>query len=231
MFETSLSYPGFTGVQPADTCLYRIDNPTYTSPLRRAEDCSGASPRVIQQMFVDPPECQCRACPAGWTSLGGPPKVAFCYPKVLPRYFKMEIEFVTPNDYSRYDITNWTAAESVMDSFAQTMVASGVRRYGALVLQPLTGEPEQGSAFGVQPRETSIFATVYTFNGTEADLAALVSAAQSCRSLDTPSGCALCRWDLCGAFKSTAPSSVLYRSGVAPIPTSVFNSRPSQVGD
>ena len=74
-FETSLPYPGFTSTQPADACLYRNDNPTYLSPLRRVEHCIGANPRVLQNFFVDPSECECRACPAGWTSAGGPPKV------------------------------------------------------------------------------------------------------------------------------------------------------------
>ena len=220
-------------MQPADTCLYRIDNPTYASPLRRAEDCSGANPRVIQHFFVDPPECQCQACPSGWTSSGGAPKVAFCYPTVLPRYFKMDIEITTPNNYSQYDFTDLTTAEGVLDAFAQAMVAADVRRYGALALLPPTtvSLPPQDLYFGVQPRLTSIFATMYTFNGTEADLAALISASESCRALGTPSGCASCRWDLCGIFSSTAPSSVLYRIAVSSIPFSMFNIRPSLVRD
>lgn len=230
-FETSLPYPGFTDVQPANACLYRIDNPTYFSPLRRAEHCSGINPRVIQNMFVDPPECQCRACPAGWTSSGGPPGVAFCYPEVLPRYLKMEIELATPNNFSQYDFTSLETANSVMNVLAQTMVASGAQRYGALVLQPPTGQPPEDSVFGVQLRETSVFATTYTFNGTEADLAALVSAITSCSALGTPSGCTSCRWDLCGVFNSTAPSSDLYQLTVSSIPTSLFNIPPSVVRD
>jgi hypothetical protein len=228
-FETSVPYPGFTATHPADECLYRIENPTYLSPLRRAEDCNGANPRVIQHFFVDPRACQCRPCPTGWTSSGGPPKVAFCYPTVLPRYFKMEIELKTPNNYSHYDFTDWETAENVVDAFAQAMVALDVRRFGALVLPPPVSASPQDSYFGVQPRVTSIFETIYTFNGTEADLASLISNAQSCRALDTPSSCASCRWDLCGIFSATAPSSVLYQLGLAPIATSVFNVPPSLV--
>lgn len=228
-FETSLPYPGFTNVQPADECLYRIDNPTYLSSLRRPEHCSGANPRVIQNFFVDPPECGCRACPSGWASAGGPPAVTFCYPEVLPRYLKMEIELVTPNNYSQYDFTSLATAETAMDSFAQTMATSGVQRYGSLLLQPPTDQPLESSAFGVPLRETSIFATIYTFNGTKADLAGLISAAESCRAFGIPSGCASCQWDLCGVFNSSAPSSVLYRLGVSPIPTSLFNIPPSLV--
>ena len=230
-FETSLPYTGFTNVQPADECLYRIDNPMYVSPLRRAEHCSGANPRVIQDFFVDPPECECRACPLGWVSAGGPPAVAFCYPEVLPRYFKIELELATPNNFSQYDFTPLSTAESVMEALAGTMVAHSVLRCGSLVLQRLTGEAPRDAMFGVQPQETSIFATIYTFNGTEADLAGLVSAAESCRALGTPSGCASCQWDLCGLFSSAAPSSVLYRLGVLPIPTSLFNIPPSLVRD
>jgi hypothetical protein len=197
--------------------------------MRQPEHCSGANPRVIQRFFVDPSECQCRPCPSGWTSSGGPPKVTFCYPTVLPRYFKMEIELTSPNNYSQYDFTPSETAMSVADAFAQAMVASHVRRYGTLVLQPPTDQPAQDSFFGVQPRATSIFETTYTFNGTEADVADLVSAAESCRTLGTPSGCTSCRWDLCGIFGATAPSSVLYRLGVASIATSLFNVPPAVV--
>lgn len=228
-FETSLPYPDFSGTQPSDTCLYRIDNPRYLSPLRQAEHCSGANPRVIQHFFVNPPECQCRLCPAGWTSSGGPPKVAFCYPTVLPRYVKLEIEVATPNNYSRYDFTPSSTAESVLDAFAHAMVASDVKRYGTTVLLPPTGPPLQDSYFGVQPQEISVYAATYTFNGTEADLAFLVNAALSCRALGTPSGCASCRWDLCGVFNITAPSSVLYQLGIVSIPTSMFNVPPALV--
>lgn len=228
-FETSLSYSGFTSMQPADACLYRIDNPIYTSPLLQAEHCSGASPRVIQHFFVDPPECQCKACPVGWTSSGGPPKVAFCYPEMLPRYFKIELELTTPNNFSQYDSTPLSMAESVMEALAQTVVASRVRRYGALVLQRPTGEVPQDSIFGVQPQETSVFTTIYTFNGTEAELADLVKGTETCIGLGGPSGCASCRWNLCEVFKSTAPLSVLYQLGLLSIPTSVFDVQPSLV--
>lgn len=228
-FESSLGYPGFTDAQPADACLYRIDNPLYLSPLRRAGHCNGANPRIIQNFFVDPSECQCQACPAGWTSSGGPPKVAFCYPEVLPRYFKMEMELATPNNYSQYDFTSLTVAESSMDAFAQTMVASTAQRYGSLMLRPPTGKAPPDSFFGVQPQETSVFATVYTFNGTEAELADIMNGMESCRGLGGPHGCTLCRWNLCEVFSSTAPSSVLYQLGLSSIPTSVFNVRPSLV--
>lgn len=229
-FETSLPFPVFSDTQPADACLYRIDNPTYVSPLRRPEHCGGTNPRVLQQFFVDPPECECRVCPLGWTSPGGAPAVAFCYPEVLPRYFKLEIEMMTPNNFSQYDFTSLETANSVMDAFAQTMVASGVHRYGALVLQPPAGQPPENSPFGVaQLQETSTFATTYTFNGTEADLATLVNVIMSCRALDTPSGCTSCQWDLCGVFNSTAPSSVLYQLTASSIPTSLFNIPPSVV--
>lgn len=228
-FDTSLSYSGFSSVQPADACLYRVDNPICASPRRRDEHCSGANPRVIQNMFVDPPECQCRACPVGWTSAGGPPNVASCYPEVLPRYFKMEMELTTPNNYSQYDSTPLSTAESVMEALAQTVVASSVRRCGALVLQPPTGEAPRDLIFGVQPQDTSVFATIYTFNGTEAELAALTNAMESCRVLGDPSGCAFCRWNLCEVFNSTAPSSVLYKLFLSAIPTSLYTGQPIQI--
>lgn len=230
-FETSPppSNEEFASEQPADACLYRIDNPTYLSPLRRDEHCSGPNPRVIQQFFVDPPECECQACPVGWTSSGGPPKVAFCYPEVLPRYIKMEMEIATPNNYSQYDFTPFSTAESVMEAFADMVVASGVRRYSALVREPLTREGPRDSFFSVQPQETSVFSTIYTFNGSEAELTDIMNSMVSYRELGTPSGCASCKWDLCEVFNSTAASSVLFRFVLSHISTSVFNIRPSLV--
>jgi hypothetical protein len=141
----------------------------------------------------------------------------------------MELEMATPTNYTQYDFTSLETAKSVMDVLAQVMVTSDVRQHGAHVLQPPADSPPQDSFFGVQLRETSVFAAIYTFNGTEADLAALISAVQSCRALGTTSGCTSCRWDLCEVFNSTTPSSVLHQLDLAPIATSLFNDQPSPV--
>ena len=146
--------------------------------------------------------------------------MAFCYPIVLPRYFKMEVEMTTPNNYSQYDFTNLTTASSVMDSFAETIVSTDVRRFGAVVRRP--NEQLQATAF---------FSTIYVFNGTQADVDALVNAAQSCLDLGGTSGCSSCEWNLCETFNSTAPSSNLLQFGISTVPTSLFNVKPSNVSE
>lgn len=126
----------------------------------------------------------------------------------------------TPNNYSQYDFTNLTTAASVMDSFAETIVSTDVQRFGAVVRRP--NEQSQATAF---------FSTLYVFNGTQADVDALVNATQSCLDLGGTSGCSSCEWNLCETFNSTAPSSDPLQFGISTVPTSFFNIKPSTVSE
>jgi hypothetical protein len=139
----------------------------------------------------------------------------------------MEIKMSTAS-MRVYDVTNLSVAKAVLDKLAQTMSPSArsdqtrIVRYGPI---QKVGLPNLA--------ETSIFTGIYTFNGTSKDLAALISASQSCRHLDSKDGCTACRkrtgWDLCKVFQSLAPSSLLYDLATSSLGSSPVGRKPSKV--
>lgn len=204
----------FSFDQPSDSCLHRIYNPLFASPNLLVGNCDASNPRVIQSTYVDPPACACQSCPTGWTSKGGPPRVTFCFPQVIPRYFKMELEMATPTESSDYDFTNLQLATKIMDAFAkemsQNVEAGNIVQYGAV--QKMNVE---------MLSEKSTFASIYTFRGTDQELSQLVLRALACVQLSAPDDCMLCSsaagWNLCSIFSSIAPSSVINRLGISSI--------------
>ena len=204
----------FSYVQSNDSCLHRISDPVLKSRDLVLGQCDTSKPRVNQKYYVDSPACMCSPCPNGWTSTGGPPSVTFCFPEVIPRYFKMEIEMATPSNFSDYDFTNLPLAAAVMDAFAKEMsqdVASHeIVRFGAV----------QRMNVG-QLNEVSVFACTYTFKGTEVELAQLMPSARACAQLSYQDDCDLCSgkagWNLCSVFASVAPLSIINQLGVSSI--------------
>lgn len=140
----------------------------------------------------------------------------------------MEVEVSSPSNFSEFDVTNSATAASVMDSLAEKIISTNatiatagrinVERFGAVVRTPSD-----------DAENTTVFATIYTFNGTEGDLTALVTASQSCRDLSSSIGCSLCVWGICELVNTVVPSVTLHQFLISVISTSLFNVQPHTV--
>lgn len=212
---------GFPTTQPDGvTCAHRYYDPRTRNGSRVKGHCDTRNPRVLQHLHLDAPGCQCWTCPPGWTSDGGQASVTFCYPTVLPRYLKVEVEVNTaPPNVSvppPFDSTNLSTADSIFTSLATTMSApprsvaaaqdgvskwvGPVQRFGAV--QRDTRDPAAAASYsssyfieGTNHRAVSVFATILTVNAAASAVATAVDAArQACMHLTGgPTACAACR--------------------------------------
>lgn len=230
----------------ASICVHRRFNKKARSRNRLPGHCDPRNPRVLQNLYVDPSVCKCQRCPAGWTSDGGPPGVTFCYPAVIPRYLKVEVELATPppniSFASPYDGTNMTTAKSIFARLATTMSSpprgvgnasktwvGPLRRFGAVQKDGLP-----------QLSDVSAFATIFTINSTADTVAtALAAVSQHCLELADAGACAACRnatgWDICsaaalGGLMASRPPRLL-RFALLQVPPPFYGLVPSKVRD
>lgn len=209
-----------------NTCMYRIFNPAFHSVSRLPGHCNPANPRVIQQSYIDHPDCTCKSCGTRWTSNGGPPRVAFCYPQVIPQYFKLEVILSTPmKRRGPYDYTSFTSAIKVMSALAQAAIVSSlgtgleIKRYGAI----------QRGDLKLPPTDSSHFASIYVFNGTRENLLAVLKATNEC-SKQLPYNCGI---DFLSLTKIGSKANLLdlvasnmeFSSSDGRLPTTVSTSR------
>ena len=202
------------------------------------EQCDTSNPRIMQKELVDPASCACQECPVGWSSDGGPPAVASCYPDVMPRYFSMQLEMATPLEYSDYDFTSLNLSSAVMEAFAQEMVStlptkvqSGRALSSSSSMAPVSIYGAVQKSNILQLSTTSIFVATFSFNGTKENLRSLVDLAANCADLSCPNGGSdACvqktKWRLCDIFASTSPSSKLYGLDISKIESSAGMSPP-----
>ena len=172
--------------------------------------CNGTNPRILQQFYVDPPECVCRACPSNWTSSGGIPSRTACRPVVIPQYFLLEIEVATSNPSPRSfnltgqnDVTSLRSGRKIIDQIIQRLSAKGqhlgIKLHGP-VLRRNIGE------------STSIFSSIHTFNSVwqeeQRDVTLLDVVKDNCFDLSSAAACQQCQGaigvDLCAAARSVA---------------------------
>lgn len=168
---------------------------------RQPGHCNPANPRIIQQTYIDHPDCTCKACDQKWTSDGGPPRVAFCYPEVIPRYFKLEVKLSTPMERRSYDYTPFATAKMLMDAVAQSAVQSSLGNYANVTRHGAV----QREDLDLPPTDASYFTTIYTFNGTAENLQDLLELLNTCGpALQTPLYC-----DIFLQIPNISPSTTL----------------------
>jgi len=76
------SAPAWSTTPPAPNggCQQRELHPGLATGTYGPLSCDAANPRVIEAIYIDPPACVCRLCPEGFTSDGGNPAQAACFP-------------------------------------------------------------------------------------------------------------------------------------------------------
>lgn len=186
------SAAGWTSTPPAPDggCQQRELHPSLATGTYGPLSCDAANPRVIEAIYIDPPACVCRLCPGGFTSDGGNPAEAACFPDTgglqsfgLLFGIKEEEEEAPATDGGRRralaPLSVLDAASALASSWADVLSCVPESMLGAL--EPIEAFTLDGP---VRPLETPVltdralylFAVRYTFFGSAASRDAVVEA-------------------------------------------------------
>lgn len=211
--------------------MYRIPNPSYRPAQPVNNDtygfnplmgiCDGSNPRILQQFYVDPPECVCRACPTNWTSDGGNPSSTACRPIIIPHYFLLEVEVAvsknSPQGFNltgQADITHVRLGRQMIDQISQKISKKAPHLehslYGPVLRRNIGGN-------------TAIFSSVHSFKTSwqnqERGITLFDAFEDNCFDLSSAGACGRCQAavevDVCGAARSVLGGDGITLYGLA----------------
>ena len=151
--------------------------------------CDATNPRVMEAIFIDPPTCMCRLCPEGYTSDGGNPAQAACFPAtgtlqamdVLFGFEKEEEEAPAAGGRRLANVPSdvLDAANALATAWAQALSHVPESLLGAL--EPiadftLDGPVSVVESLSVADQQPYLFSARYVFHASEASRDAVVQA-------------------------------------------------------
>lgn len=130
-------------------CRSRIADPRFlTEGFTPVGSCDKSNPRVLSALMLDPPECVCRPCAAGSTSIGGTPEHSVCYDAgASPQRFSV-IFGMQAVDESRRRLDNKKEVRAL--SLNGTMIEQQVDRLVTTYMQTVAAQQLLGAPFGLQ---------------------------------------------------------------------------------
>lgn len=179
---------GWSTTTPRQGTCKREEHPGYNSGLWSSPSCNiSSSPWVYQSLYVNPPECVCRPCPARYTSLGGPSEMAVCFSiDDEPEAFGIHFALVSSNNTTGgtgegralAELPALIAAGNVARAFAEILSTTPLDGFNAV--HPIGNITLDGEVRSLQPIEYRIqpykFFARYTFRGSQASRDAIVEA-------------------------------------------------------
>lgn len=182
-------------------CRSRIADPQLlTEGFSPVGSCDKANPRVLSALMLDPPECVCRPCAAGNTSIGGFPEHAVCYDAgASPQEFSVIFGMQTLDEGRRrlgneedvrvLNLNDTMLAQigMLLTNHMQTVAAQQL--FGAPVgLQSLSvrGQTKSGEFIDADDPGTVRYYSNVSFVGASVTRQALVEAINAASSCDDP---------------------------------------------